>query len=293
MRRLWTLVREIFTEAMDDRITGEAAKAAYYFFLSFFPAILALFAFTGLVGGDATFSWIMDKLRTAMPGDAAEILADFVAEISGQSRPGLLSFGIVVALWSASNVFATITDGLNRMYDIEEGRPWWRRRLLAVAALTVALVLLSVGSLLLLAGPEVLADLGLGLGAAVKLVRWPLAFVLLTLMMWLIYYLLPARDQKGAARQTALGAVVGTALWVAVTAGFRLYVSNFGNYDRSYGVVGAIMVLLLWLYLTALSILFGGEVAATLEQHADPQKWDLDRAPTTAEPALAPTTDEP
>jgi membrane protein len=284
MRTLWKLVREIFSEAMDDRITGEAAKAAYYFFLSFFPAILALFAFTGLVGGDATFSWIMEKLRTAMPGNAAEILADFVSEISGQSRPGLLSFGIVVALWSASNVFAAITDGLNRMYDLAEGRAWWQRRLLAVVALAVALVLLSTGSLLLLAGPDVLAHLGLGLGAGAKLLRWSLAFVLLTLMMWLIYYLLPARDQKGAARQTAVGAVVGTALWVAVTAGFRFFISNFGSYDRSYGVVGAIMVLLLWLYLTALAILFGGEVAATLEQHADPQNWNHERAPTTTEP---------
>ena len=275
MREAWTLVREIFKEAMDDKITGEAAKAAYYFFLSFFPAILALFAFTGLVGGDDTFSWIMDRLRTALPGEAADLLAGFVAEVTGDSRPGLLSFGIIATLWSASNVFATLAEGLNRMYDLEEGRPWWKRRLLAVAALAAALVLLTSGTVVLLAGPELLSFLGLG--AALEALRWPLVFVALLVMTWLVYYLLPARDQKGAGRQVAVGAVVGTLLWVLVTAGFRLYVANFGSYDEAYGFIGAIIVLLLWLYLTALAILFGGEVAATLEQHADPAKWEKER----------------
>ncbi len=272
-----TLVVRIFKEAMEDGITGEAAKAAYYFFLSFFPAILALFAFTGILGGDETFRWIMGQLRAALPGQAAEFLQDFVREITGDSRPGMLSFGIIATLWSSSNVFAILAEGLNRMYDLEEGRAWWKQRLYALAALIVGMVGLSVGSAVLLAGPDVFELVGVP-ELVFQLVRWPLAFVMLWAMMWMVYYLLPDRDQRGTGRQVAIGATVGTLLWIGVTLLFRLYVANFGSYSESYGFVGAIMVLLLWLYLTALVILFGGEVAATLEQHEDPEKWDLERA---------------
>jgi membrane protein len=285
VKRAFETTKAIFHEAMEDAITGEAAKAAYYFFLSFFPAILALFAFTGLLGGDATFEWIMGHLRRALPGESANLLGDTVQEITGDSRPGLLSFGIVATLWSASNVFAILTEGLNRMYDIEEGRPWWKRRLLAIAAMTAALVLLTVSVVSLLAGPAIVATLGME-GIWLYL-RWPIAFVLLVALLWLVYYLLPARDQGGAARPVAVGAVTGALLWVGVTAGFRVYVANFGNYNEAYGFIGAVIVLLLWLYLTALAILFGGEVAATLEQRSDPEKWQQERVNGDVDPARA------
>lgn len=274
-----TLVGQIFREAMDDGITGEAAKAAYYFFLSFFPLILALFAFTGILGGQEAFEWIMGWLHRALPGEAAEYLQAFVEEITGDSRPGMLSFGIVLTLWAASNVFAILTAGLNRMYDLDEDRPWWKRRLIALAALIVGLVLLTTAAVSLLAGPALIEIFGLGRYWFV--LRWPLAFVLLVAMLWLVYYLLPARDQSGAWRPVLVGAVVGAALWVLGTLGFRLYVANFGSYSTTYGVVGGIIVLLVWLYLTALTILFGGEVAATLEQRAR-EDWETGKAPRRA-----------
>ena len=259
-----TAVGEIFREAMEDGITGEAAKAAYYFFLSLFPLILALFAFTGILGGQEAFEWIMGRLRMALPGEAAEYLASFVDEITGNSRPGMLSLGILLTLWAASNVFAILTEGLNRMYDIEEGRPWWKRRLLALAALVVGLALLTAAAVSLLAGPA-LVEL-FGLGRFWNVLRWPLAFLMLVGMLALVYSLLPARDQPRAWRPVLVGAAVGAALWVLGTFGFRVYVANFASYSATYGFVGGIIVLLLWLYLTALAILFGGEVAATLEQ---------------------------
>lgn len=261
-----SVVGEIFREAMDDGITGEAAKAAYYFFLSFFPLILALFAFTGILGGQAAFEWIMDWLHRALPGEAAEYLEGFVVEITGDSRPGMLSLGILLTLWAASNVFAILTVGLNRMYDIAEDRPWWKRRLLALAALVAGLVLLTSAAASLLAGPELVA--GLGLAPALQVLRLPLAFVMLVGMLSLVYYLLPARDQSAHWKPVLVGAAVGAVLWVLGTLGFRLYVASFGSYSTTYGVVGGIIVLLIWLYLTALTILFGGEVAATLEQRA-------------------------
>jgi membrane protein len=263
------LLKKIVHEAQKDRLTAEAAKAAYYFFLSFFPAILALFAFTGLVGGDAAFEWTMDQLYAAVPGDAAAYLSRFVLEITGESRPGLLSFALLLTVWSASNVFVAITDGLNVMYDIEERRSWWKRKAISLAAFLASLILLSAATAALVAGPELISLLRLE--SFWHTLRWPLAFMMLTLMMWLIYYLLPNRDQGRSWRATLIGALIGSALWVLGTLGFRLYVASFANYSRTYGFIGGIIVLLLWLYLTAAAILFGGEVAATLEQKADPE----------------------
>jgi membrane protein len=276
MRKLYRVGEIVFREAMADRITGEAAKVAYYFFLSFFPSILALFAFTGILGGDDAFQWIMKQLRSAMPGEAAEYLSRFVREITGESRPGLLSLGIILSAWSASNAFAAMADGLNRMYDLEEDRPWWKRRALALGVLVLALVLLNGGAVTVLAGPE-LFDL-LRLGAYWDLLRWPVAFVLLTAMMFLIYLLLPNRRPPRQKTSPLIGATLGAALWVLGTLAFRLYLANFGSYSRTYGVLGGLIVLLLWLYLTALVILFGGETAATLEQLAR-EDWEVGEPP--------------
>jgi membrane protein len=276
LKTLWQVLVEIFREAMHDRITAEAARAAYYLFLSLFPLILALFALTGILGGETTFEWIMERLAMALPGDAATYLTQAVKEVTGESRPGILSFSILFTCWSASNIFAILADGLNRMYDIEEGRPWWKRRLISLAALVLGSVLLIGGSVALLAGPELLAFLGLG--PTLELLRLPLAIVMLVLLMWLVYFLLPARDMRDAARPTLIGALVGTGLWLAATLGFRVYVSQFGRYDQTYGVVGGIIILLLWLYLTALAILFGGEVAATIQQQRD-DDWEVGKAP--------------
>ena len=280
MKRAWEVVREISVEAMRDRITGEAAKAAYYFLLSLFPLILALFALTGIFGGGEAFEWIMRRLRTALPGEAATYMEQFVREVTGESRPGILSFSILFTLWSASNIFTALADGLNRMYDLDEGRPWWKRRLISLAAVIVGSVLLIAGSVALLAGPELFAFLGLE--PALELLRLPLAITMLVLLMWLVYFLLPDRDMRDAAKPTLIGAVVGTGLWLAATLGFRFYVSQFGRYDQTYGFVGGIIILLLWLYLTALAILFGGEVAATLQQRrAD--GWEVGQAPRKRE----------
>ena len=280
MKRAWEVVREISVEAMRDRITGEAAKAAYYFLLSLFPLILALFALTGIFGGGEAFEWIMRRLRTALPGEAATYMEQFVREVTGESRPGILSFSILFTLWSASNIFTALADGLNRMYDLDEGRPWWKRRLISLAAVIVGSVLLIAGSVALLAGPELFAFLGLE--PALELLRLPLAITMLVLLMWLVYFLLPDRDMRDSAKPTLIGAVVGTGLWLAATLGFRFYVSQFGRYDQTYGFVGGIIVLLLWLYLTALAILFGGEVAATLQQRGN-DDWEVGQAPGTRE----------
>ena len=234
---------------MADNVTGEAAKVAYYFFLSLFPLVLVLFALTGLLGGDAAFAWIMDRVRGTLPVDAARLIESAVAEITSEARPGILSVGIALTLWAASNVYAALGDGL------------------AILLLLGTAALMILGAILVLAGREIGGILGLG--AAWSLVRGPLAFGLIATVLALVYFVLPNRDQRQSKGPILAGAVVGALLWILATVIFRLYVANFGNYSDTYGFVGAVIVLLLWLYLTALSVLVGGEVAWAVETHRD------------------------
>lgn len=273
-RGVWRIVQE----AREDNLTGESAKVAYYFFLSIWPLFLGLFAFTGIFGGQPAFDWIMGQLQTLLPEEPTRFLEQYVRELTTERRPDMLSVGILLTFWSGSNIFAALTDGLNVMYDIEEGRSWWKRRAMAIGLLLAASVLLTVGAASILAGHEIIERLGLA--SVYNWVRWPLAFLLLTALLWLVYYYLPDRDQGMSLKWVSVGAVVGSTLWVVTTTGFRLYVANWGSYGETYGLVGAIIVMLIWLYLSALTILFGGEVAVSLEQKVHLEDDGLEPAET-------------
>jgi membrane protein len=264
--KLLERTKRIVSGAMEDNITGEAAKAAYYFFLSLFPMILAGFAFTGFLGGSAAFDTIMGWLQDVMPAAATEYLGEFVREITDERRPAALSLGIVLAVWSASNFFAAIGDGLDAMFNVSENAKWWRKRLKAILLMIVGGALLWGGAILIIAGPQLAR--GLGFGPWAHWLAWPIVFALLVTLLWVIYYVMPAHDQRNIRHELLIGAVTGTAVWMLATALFRLYVSNFANFGRAYGFIGGIIVLLLWLYITALSILLGGEVADALSTEA-------------------------
>lgn len=260
--KLFGRARRIVKGAIGDNITGEAAKAAYYFFLSLFPMVIALFAFTGILGGTAAFDRIMGWLNTALPEDATGFLEGFVREITDQRRPDALSLGIILTIWSASNFFAAIGDGLDAMFDVREQASWWKKRLKALLLMALGGALLLAAGTALVAGPQLAATLGLH--AVVPWLAWPVVFVLLVGLLWLTYYIMPAHDQSSIRRELLIGAVVGTTVWLVATALFRFYVGNVANLGRTYGVLGGIIVLMLWLYITALAILLGGETADAL-----------------------------
>lgn len=272
MTSITAIAKHTFKEALRDNLTGEAAKVAYYFFLSLFPLVLVVFALTGLIGGNPAFRWIMGHLETAMPADTASYFARFVHQVTNEPRPGVLSIGILLTLWSASNVFTALADGLNTVYDVEEGRSWWKKRLIALALLVGTSILVLASAMGILAGGQI--GRALGLGAAWSYLRYGLAFVLLTAVLWLVYYVLPDREQSRVKGRILIGAITGALLWVGATFLFRIYVANFSSYGETYGFVGAVIVLLLWLYLTALTVLLGGELAAVLEEGAQ------EKAPT-------------
>lgn len=283
--RAWKTVKRIVREAADDNLTGESAKAAYYIFLSFFPLILVIFALTGIFGGEQTFDWIMDQIRGRTPPSTAAFLDDVVRQITSRPEAGALGIGILLTIWSASGSIAALADGLDTVYDVKERRNWFKKRVLVLTLLLAVVVLLVGGAVIIVAGPPIIEALGLGVVA--KILRWPVAAIMIVALFWILYYFLPNRDQGEAKGKVLIGAVVGSLVWLAVTAGFRFYVSNFGNYNKAYGSIGVVIVLMLWLYLTSLSILFGGEVAAVLEETGreanshdgtrQAQHWDIER----------------
>lgn len=269
LRETWQVARATFRNARADDLTGEAAKMAYYFFLSLFPLVLVLFAVTGIVGGESAFDRITRAVQTTVPDYAWQFVTSLIHEVTDRRRPGTLSFGVVFALWAASSGVAALMGGLNTMYDVEERRPWWKRRLLALGVLAVGAVLLVLGFAAFVPTEAWLRDRGMW--ASWSYARWPLGVLLLTGTAWIAYSFLPAGDARPSGRKTLVGAAVASALWIVATLLFRMYIAGFGRYNRVYGAVGAVIVLLIWFYIATLAVLIGGEVAATLESARSPR----------------------
>lgn len=266
----WDLFQELAADVRErfanHRIGAESARIAYYFFLSLLPFLLALFALSGFLGREALFNWIMHELLGVLPPQAALALEDAVRQITHVRRPGTLALASLLTIWSGSHALAALTDGLNAAFRVRSRRRWWQKGALGVGVVASVSVAVLLGALAVLAGPEIGGLLGLSqLGS---LLRWPVALGLVIGLTWLCYFLLPDRKQRRNHRHLLGGAAVATALWAASTLLFRLYLSSFGRLDVVYGLLGGVVALLFWLYLAAMSVLVGGEVAAGLERHA-------------------------
>ena len=285
--KLPSIPSEVFRSCHRDRINGESASIAYYFFLSFFPLILTLFGLTGLIGRQTAFDWVMEELLVALPPAAADTIGRFVLQVTNSRSPSALSIGVLLSIWTASNVFSALADGLNKAYQVKSAYRWWKKRALSLAMLLVLAAALVAQAAILLAGPEVARILRFehfesGL-------RWPLTIMISVVMMWFIYFTLPNHDQSRSKRWILAGAVTGTTLWALVTFGFRLFLANSGRFSAVYGVVGGMAAFLIWLYLTAMSILIGGEVSAVLEhrlgkRNGDSSALDAESASSDPEP---------
>jgi len=262
--------KRVWREFQDDDIANQAAKVAYYFFLSLPPLMMAAFGLAGIFGDDRTADWLSAQLGTNLPAEAAGLVSGFVDDVVRTEHPGPFSVGLLLALWSGSAVFGALEDTLNLAFDVREKRGFVRKKLVTLGTLAAVGVLFTAGSAAILAGPAIARALGLGaFGEAVwSVAQWPLAFALVVAAFWVIYYVLPHRDQRRC-RLVLLGAsAIAAVLWVVATVGFRLYVARFGSFSQTYGLLGAVIVLLLWMYYTSLVILLGGEIAAEMERGA-------------------------
>jgi membrane protein len=264
--RVGPLLRATGKEILRDGVPGLAAQAAYYFFFSLFPLFLFAAPILSFVGDkQEMIGRLMARLGATLPGSALELVEGVVTDVVlSESAPGLMSLGAVLAAWAGSNIFVALIDALNTAYDVEERRPWWKKRLLALASVLGAGIVMLVATAIMLAGEQIADWVGgqLGLGERGVLVwasiQYPLAVALLVGMAWLVYYFLPNIRQDR--RQIFVGAIAATLLWVILTLAFRAYVVNFGSYSKTYGTVGGVIALLTWMYLTMLVLLIGGEL---------------------------------
>jgi membrane protein len=270
------LGRRVMHEIQEDDCWGRAAQLAYYFLFALFPFFLVLTTLLGYLPVPNLMDRLMEMLAEMLPGDALRLVQDNVREIVTSQRGGLLSFGILAALWTSSSAITAIVDGLNRAYDVQEGRPYWKVRLIAIV-LTVGLSLFIIVSLVLLTfGPQIggwIAD-QVGLGSvfqiAWNLLRWPVIIGLIVLAMALVYYVAPDVEQRW--QWITPGSLVAVVGWLLASLGFSFYVNNFASYNATYGSIGAVIVLLTWMYVSGFFVLLGGEINAEIEHAASSGK---------------------
>lgn len=267
------LTRRTVRESIDDDVLGLAAQLSYYFFLALFPAILFLLALASYFPLANVTDDIGRAIGPFVSPQVLELIQDQMRRLANNESGGLLTLGVVGALWSSSAAIVSSVSALNRAYDIDESRPWWKVRLLAIALTLGVALLVLVAFALVLAGPTWAESLGrlTGWGAPFTwgwlVLQWPLVFLLVSTGIGLVYYFGPDADQDWA--WITPGAIVATALWLVVSLLFKLYIANFTDYNASYGSVGGVIVLLLWFYVSGLAILVGAELNAEIE-HASP-----------------------
>jgi membrane protein len=267
------LLRKIWHQVYEDELLGRAAELAYFFLFSVFPLLLFL---TTLLGYLARESWPLGRelfrfVSSVSPSrEVTSLLRDTLEEITKARSGGKLSLGILVALIAASNAVMAVGRTLNRAYGLRERRPWWRRRLEAAVLVMVFAVLIVTALALIFFGERIadslLAafDLGPMFGWAWPLAQWAVVVFCAVFSFDLVFNFAPDRRVFQRVWLTP-GAVVGVALWLAASYGFRYYLDYFGYYSRTYGSLGAVIVLMLWFYLTGAAMLIGGEINSEID----------------------------
>jgi membrane protein len=267
------LIKRTVKEVIDDDCAGVAAQLAYYFALALFPALLFLVALASYLPYNVVNDAVA-ALDPIAPPEVLTIIRKQLESIVAGDATGLVTIGILGALWSSSGAMTSIVSALNTAYDIPESRPWWKVRLVSIA-LTIGLVLfVLLAFTLIVAGPNAghwltnwfgLSDV---FDKAWVYSRWPLTFALATTGVAIVFYYAPDADQDWV--WITPGSIVTTILWVSFSMAFRLYVTRVGDYAATYGALAGAAILLLWLYFSGLALLIGGELNSEIEHAANP-----------------------
>ncbi|HKY70544.1 MAG TPA: YihY/virulence factor BrkB family protein [Nitrospira sp.] len=266
------LARRLWREAQQDELLGRAAQLSYYALLALFPALIFLTALMGLFSVESFMPELMSYLRNVLPADALSMVQRFLTQVAEGSGANILSLGALGALWASSSGVTAIMDALNVVFGVKEDRrPFWRVRLTAIV-LTIGLagfVILSLA--LVLYGPTIgrwIAEL-LGFGVAFtwmwNVLQWPIIAGLMLIVVAAIYHICPDRHYKHW-RWITPGSLFAVVMWLIVSLGFKAYVDNFGDYNKVYGSIAGVIVLMLWFYWSGMVLLLGGEINAEIEQ---------------------------
>lgn len=274
---VWDVIKRTAKGFSEHDLSTYAAALAYRALFSIFPFILFLLALLGFLHLPDFFDWLRSQADLLLPPVAMEQVGPVIDQLQ-DSQGGLMSFGILLALWTASIGVRSLMNAMNRVYAVEESRPSWKLVLLSVAYTVGLAVMLLLAAGFMTLGPQIMSWLASQIGMEQMLVtlwtwiRWPLAILLMMLAVALIYYATPDVEQDF--RFITPGSVVAVIVWLAASIGFGIYVQNFGNYNATYGSIGAIIVLLLYFYISAAVLLLGAQLNATIE-HASAEGKDV------------------
>jgi membrane protein len=266
----WQVTRRAFKESSADNVGILAGGIAYAAFLAIPPALIAGMSLFGLVADPATIAQQAEGVLAALPESAQPLIRDQIVSLT-QTSSGALSWSLVIsillALWSASSGTSSLMTGINIAYDEQESRNFIKLRGTALLLTLGAIIFVLLTLALVAVVPAVLNALQLGtfINVIVQIVRWVLLVVLIVVALAVVYRLAPDRDAPQF-KWTSVGALVSAVLWVVASLGFSLYVNNFGSYNKTYGALAGVVVLLLWLYLTSYIILLGAEINAESEK---------------------------
>jgi membrane protein len=275
-RSWWQILKRTVNEFQDDNLTDWAAALTYYGVMSLFPMLIALVAVLGLVGQSGSIATLLDSFRQAgLSGVADNIEKPLMGVVNAKGGAGaLLGVGLLASLWSASGYLGAFMRAANSIYEVREGRPFWKLRPLQVVitlatVLLVSLVLIAV----VVSGPIARAvGTAVGLGDTAVTVwgiaKWPVLLVVLMAMVAGLYYIAPNVRQPRL-RWVTPGGIVAVVTWILASAGFGIYVSNFGSYGKTYGTLGSVITFLVWMWLSNLALLFGGELDSELERERE------------------------
>ncbi len=273
----------VWARAEEDEVFNRSAQLSYYFLLALFPLLLFLITLFGYFSGAGTrlHQQLISYLSNVMPSAAVQLVVATIDEVTHARGGGKLSFGLLAALWAASSGMNAIAQALNAAYDVTETRAWWKVRLISIA-LTVVLALLIISALLLvLYGGQVghflaaMIHLGRAFTVTWKILQWPISLAFVFLAFSLIYQFAPNAGARRRGKRipsadyrrrwVSPGVVIAVVLWLLVSLGFRLYLHFFNSYSATYGSLGALIIMMLWFYLTGAAILLGGEINCEFE----------------------------
>lgn len=270
------LGKRVYAQIVDHGCAAYAAAMAYYLLFALFPFFLFLTTLIGYLPIPGLLDFILSTMQRFLPEQAFNLMQDNIRSLFGNKQGGLLSLGFVLALWTSSNAITSIMDIMNRLYQVREGRPFWKVRLVAIALVAVLSVLFILSLVLLMFGPK-LGSLLAGttsLGHLFEII-WnvllaPVTLFMLVLAIALIYYFTPDVEQDW--KWISPGSVIAIPVWIIASLAFAFYVNNFGSYNKTYGSIGAVIILLFWLYISGFIVLAGAEVNAVVEHASEEGK---------------------
>ncbi len=271
-RSWWDAIKRTGREFKEDNLTDWAAALTYYGVLAIFPAILALISVLGLVGVSATQP-LIDNIGKVAPGPAKDIFTGAIQNLQkSQGAAGVFFLvGIVSALWSASGYVAAFMRASNSIYDIEEGRPFWKTGPVRVGVTLVLVVLMAVSVVVVVLTGGLADQIGrlIGVGPTAvtvwEIAKWPLLLLMVSLMFAILYWASPNVKHAGF-RWVSPGGVVAVLIWILASAAFAFYVANFGSYNKTYGTLAGVIIFLVWLWISNIAVLLGAEIDAELER---------------------------